>query len=231
LARRSQFRGNKRGPRPKTGRPSTAPVSGAWEPIQVIARAFARVRTPPLSRGISVTEHSTPLGTETHVHVRDRLPRGWLHFGPATIVIETGGHRLPANLFTGSHRDAVQRTRNKKKGRVLYAMDVELAVPIAAVAFHVDDHRGVPFVVTAAALRSDSPEAHALSAGLARCLLSYLAEASFSNSRSRSVGLTLEPTEDDSPYTLIGFAPATKPPELAGGGARYYLLRPPLVPK
>lgn len=167
-----------------------------------------------LARAVKVTHVRRSGRSETYVVVRDQF--GGSESG--VWRVETGAHRLPADLFGDvARRKNVQRTRHKDKGRVIYLLETPRDVPLAAVCFHVDPVRGAPIVVQDVALRTDAADSRAASLAGARLLLSYLFEVSAADSRPRAVGVTLELTEDGSLWRSLGFRPARRPASLRGG--------------
>lgn len=197
---------------------------GGKEPTDLYTRALAILGavnpSSRVSRAVRVKTAKSGLRTETRVSISDRYPA---FGGDATLEVTTDGLRLPSDRFRDLQaREKIQATRHKDKGRVAYfVLNGEV---LAAISFHVDSARSVPFLVRAVAVRDDSTEARAVAVAAAAILTAYIQEASRKDNREGRLGMLLEKTQDPTPARTIGFKPAAAPAAVSLDGRRYLAL-------
>jgi hypothetical protein len=154
------------------------------------------------------------------VSIADRYPA---FGGDVTLEVTTDGLRLPSDRFHDLQaRERIQATRHKNKGRVVNAiLNGEV---LAAISFHVDPARSVPFLVTAVAVRDDSTEARAVAVAAAAILTAYVQAASRKDKREGRLGMLVEQTQDATLPRTLGFKPAAAPAAVSLDGRRYLAL-------
>jgi hypothetical protein len=179
---------------------------------------------------------------ETVIEISDRLP--YLPFlqrarGRPSFAVSMSGF-LPAKLFGASEnheggrriqtaRGQINRNENKERGRTIFMEKIgpdgndEMLVGMS---FHVDESTDTPLILRAIALRTDSPEANALSRAAAGWLLFYLAEASRQIRGVAEVGADTAKTANVTLLHELGFRNRTKPAGFTASGT-YIAFRPP----
>lgn len=137
------------------------------------------------------------------------------HLIPASSEAERGWHittkeqRLFRAHFSSTVRDKIKNASGAR-GRRLFCIDRGRAEVVAAIAYHLDDRRSFPLLLTAVALRvDDGGELHDQSRGAAQILKGYAHEIARQTGRGSHVDIDASPNGVPDLITL-GFAKAPK---------------------